>query len=98
MNLFGLHDHVHIKIYDYHSDRCSRAEGVYQSMKAKYGVHSCHLLKINSVTPNPDVDKPAEPLPDPWSNFIKTSSLVYYFLVGILVGILVCIVVGILLG
>lgn len=50
-----------------------RAEGVYQSMKAKYGVHSCHLLRINSVTPNPDQSTPTESLPDPWSNFIKPS-------------------------
>ena len=53
----------------------SRAEGVYQSMKSKYGVHSCHLLKINSVSPNLD-PSPTDAMPDPWSNFIKKPSSV----------------------
>lgn len=51
----------------------SRAEGVYQSMKSKYGVHQCHLLKINSVTPNLDPTPAEEAMPDPWSNFVKKT-------------------------
>lgn len=53
-----------------------RAEAVYQSMKAKYGVLTCHLLKINTVTPNIEPGTASETFPDPWSNYIRQSSVV----------------------
>ncbi|XP_067931715.1 trafficking protein particle complex subunit 8-like [Watersipora subatra] len=52
----------------------TKAEAVYQSMKSKYGVFSCHLLRINSVLPNAEPSPPFDALPDPWSNFIKHTA------------------------
>jgi len=51
---------------------------VYQSMKAKYGVHSCHLLKINTVVPSADdPDSPGCSLPDPWSAYAHKITTVW---------------------
>lgn len=42
-----------------------RAEDAFQSLKNKYGAHTCHLLRINS---NPSADLNCA---DPWASLLK---------------------------
>ena len=48
-----------------------RAEGIYQSMKSFYGSSICHMLMINSRAVE---QHSPNPLPDPWSQFIISTS------------------------
>ena len=44
------------------------AQSIFQSMKATFGQHSSHLLKINSRSP--DASLPGG-MPDPWGQYLN---------------------------
>ncbi|KAI8746612.1 trafficking protein particle complex subunit 8 [Biomphalaria glabrata] len=68
--------HYYVLLHDVVDGEQSRAEAIYQSMKATFGVHICHLLQINSRSKNTlDSMRTGAPLqPDPWSQFLTKTS------------------------
>lgn len=55
-----------------------RAEAIYQSMKATFGVQICHLLQINSRSLNTmdNLRSGISVQPDPWSQFLSRRNSV----------------------
>ncbi|CAL1544174.1 unnamed protein product [Lymnaea stagnalis] len=68
--------HYYVLLHDVVDGEQSRAEAIYQSMKATFGVHICHLLQINSKSKNTlDSIRTGVALqPDPWSQFLTKPS------------------------
>ncbi|CAG5114906.1 unnamed protein product [Candidula unifasciata] len=68
--------HYYVLLHDVVDGEQTRAEAVYQSMKATFGVQICHLLQINSRSLNTlESVKAGIPVqPDPWSQFLAKQS------------------------
>lgn len=62
----------YVLVHDVTEQEEAKAETIYQNLKAKYGVLSCHLLHINSRLPASTTSGPSDSvnMPNPWSRFI----------------------------
>ncbi|CAH1780178.1 unnamed protein product [Owenia fusiformis] len=74
--------HYYVLIHDVTEAEQAKAEAIYQSMKSTYGLNNCHLLQINSCTPQSTQNSTpgstpgsnsdtGAALPDPWAQFIQ---------------------------
>ncbi|XP_005105619.1 trafficking protein particle complex subunit 8 [Aplysia californica] len=68
--------HYYVLLHDVLDGEQTRAEALYQSMKATFGVQICHLLQINSRSVNTmeSLKTGLSMQPDPWSQFLNKPS------------------------
>ncbi|PIK47727.1 putative trafficking protein particle complex subunit 8 [Apostichopus japonicus] len=67
----------YVLLHDNTEGEEEKADAVYQSMKATFGMHACHLLRINSKSQEAadasSVSNGDANLPNPWVQYIKTN-------------------------